>query len=47
MKSPGSGNILFGGLIGVDVGTAAAYDYPEMISNPLSCKGPANTATAR
>jgi len=33
-KGMAFGNILFGGLIGagVDVGTGAAYDYPELIS---------------
>ena len=42
------GNILFGGLIGVgvDVGTGAAYDYPAVLTNPISCKGPA-TASAK
>jgi hypothetical protein len=46
-KAMAFGNILFGGVIGagVDVGTGAAYDYPELISNPLSCKGPANATT--
>jgi len=48
-KAMAFGNILFGGLIGVgvDVGTGAAYDYPELVSNPLSCKGPANTAAVQ
>lgn len=47
-KGMAFGNILFGGIIGagVDIGTGAAYDYPVLISNPLSCKGPANTAGA-
>lgn len=33
------GNILFGGIIGagVDVGTGAAYDYPQMITVPMDC----------
>ncbi|HZZ92298.1 MAG TPA: hypothetical protein VFE23_07035 [Usitatibacter sp.] len=47
-KGMAFGNILFGGVIGagVDIGTGAAYDYPNVISNPIACKGPANAATA-
>jgi hypothetical protein len=47
-KGMAFGNILFGGIIGagVDIGTGAAYDYPALISNPISCKGPANAAAA-
>jgi hypothetical protein len=39
-----AGNIIFGGVIGggVDVATGAAYDYPALITNPLSCKSPAD-----
>lgn len=38
-KAMAFGNIIFGGLIGVgvDVGTGAAYDYPDVITNPLAC----------
>lgn len=41
-KGMAYGNILFGGIIGagVDVGTGAAYDYPQLISVPMQC-GPA------
>lgn len=33
------GNILLGGIIGagVDVGTGAAYEYPQVISIPMDC----------
>tara|TARA_X000001036_G_scaffold308738_1_gene287403 strand:+ start:1955 stop:2380 length:426 start_codon:yes stop_codon:yes gene_type:complete len=33
------GNILAGGIIGaaVDMGTGAAYDYPNVMTNPLQC----------
>jgi phosphoketolase len=39
-KGMAAGNIIFGGVIGggVDVATGAAYDYPNLITNPLSCK---------
>ncbi len=42
-KAMAAGNILFGGVIGVgvDVATGAAYDYPTLITNPLSCRGAA------
>lgn len=35
------GNILLGGLIGagVDVGTGAAYEYPQVITVPMNCQG--------
>jgi hypothetical protein len=37
-KAMAFGNIIFGGLIGVgiDVGTGSAYDYPDLISVPMS-----------
>jgi hypothetical protein len=39
-KAMAAGNIIFGGVIGVgvDVATGAAYDYPTLITNPLSCR---------
>lgn len=39
-KGMAAGNLIFGGVIGggVDVATGAAYDYPNLITNPLSCK---------
>lgn len=38
-KAMAFGNILFGGIIGagVDVGTGAAYDYPQTVSVPMQC----------
>ena len=47
-KAMAFGNIIFGGLIGVgvDVGTGAAYDYPDVITNPLDCGKPAAAAAA-
>lgn len=38
-KAMAFGNILVGGIIGagVDIGTGAAYDYPQMISVPMDC----------
>jgi membrane-associated protease RseP (regulator of RpoE activity) len=38
-KAMAFGNLLVGGIIGagVDVGTGAAYDYPQMISVPMDC----------
>jgi hypothetical protein len=41
-KGMAFGNILFGGVIGagVDIGTGAAYDYPQLISVAMQC-GPA------
>lgn len=41
------GNLKFGGLIGagVDIGTGAAYDYPQVISIPLVC-GPNDASSA-
>lgn len=46
-KGMAFGNILFGGVIGagVDVGTGAAYDYPQMITVPMAC-GPVADAPA-
>jgi hypothetical protein len=39
-KAMAAGNIVFGGVIGagVDAATGAAYDYPNVITNPLECK---------
>ncbi len=39
-KAMAAGNIIFGGVIGagVDMATGAAYDYPPLITNSLSCK---------
>lgn len=38
-KGMAFGNILFGGVIGagVDMGTGAAYDYPNSIMLPMTC----------
>lgn len=38
-KAMAFGNIIFGGAIGagIDIGTGAAYDYPELITVPLLC----------
>lgn len=38
-KGMAFGNILFGGVIGagVDIGTGAAYDYPQLISVAMQC----------
>ena len=38
-KAMAFGNILFGGVIGagVDIGTGAAYDYPNSIIVPMTC----------
>jgi hypothetical protein len=46
-KGMAFGNILFGGVIGagVDVGSGAAYDYPQSISVPMQCS-PATSAAA-
>jgi len=46
-KGMAFGNLLFGGVIGagVDIGTGAAYDYPNLISVPFACS-PANTVAA-
>lgn len=40
-KAMAAGNIIFGGVIGagVDIATGAAYDYPTVITNSISCKG--------
>jgi hypothetical protein len=40
-KSMAFGNILFGGVIGAgtDMATGAAYDYPQLITVPLTLKG--------
>ena len=37
-KAMAAGNILFGGIIGgaIDVGTGAAYDYPSLITIPMT-----------
>ena len=46
-KGMAFGNLIFGGLIGagVDIGTGAAYDYPQVISIPLVC-GPNDAPSA-
>ena len=40
-KSLAFGNILAGGVIGaaVDMGTGSAYDYPSLITVPISVEG--------
>lgn len=45
-KALAFGNIIFGGLIGVgiDVGTGAAYDYPQNINIPMNCGTAQKTA---
>lgn len=42
------GNLLFGGVIGagVDIGTGAAYDYPNLISVPFTCATANKAATS-
>lgn len=44
-KAMAFGNIIFGGLIGaaVDAGSGAAYDYPTLISVPMTCSGDPKT----
>ncbi len=41
-KAMAFGNILVGGIVGagVDIGTGAAYDYPQMISVSMDCSLP-------
>ena len=48
-KAMAFGNILLGGVIGagVDMGTGAAYDYPEVISVALACGPDAEIAKSR
>jgi hypothetical protein len=40
-KGMAAGNLLFGGVIGagVDMGTGAAYDYPDLITVPMQPAG--------
>ena len=47
-KAMAFGNILLGGVIGagVDIGTGAAYDYPEVISVALACGPDAKNVTS-
>ena len=47
-KAMAFGNILLGGVIGagVDIGTGAAYDYPEVISVALACGPDAKNITS-
>jgi hypothetical protein len=47
-KGMAYGNILFGGIIGagVDTSTGAAYDYPALITVPMSCDVSATHAAA-
>ena len=47
-KAMAFGNIIFGGVIGagVDMGTGAAYDYPQVISVPLACGSTASVPKA-
>ncbi len=47
-KAMAFGNIILGGVIGagVDMGTGAAYDYPELISVALACGPSAKVASA-
>lgn len=47
-KGMAFGNILFGGVIGagIDMGSGAAYDYPQNLSVPMACAAPTAQATA-
>lgn len=47
-KAMAFGNILFGGVIGagVDIGTGAAYDYPQLITVAMDCSAPPGGSTA-
>ncbi len=47
-KGMAFGNLLFGGVIGVgvDVGTGAAYDYPQLITVPMKTRVAATPAMA-